>query len=346
MPTSSPLRGEPSFLVPEIVDAATRREFLAMMAAAGLLAACGDSGANGGATAPKTRDFVDVTGTPVKVPDQAKRIVATNDQNAGAQLLSLGAPVVGIASRDGVLDPSIAAYFDAEDIELVGEHFEPNVEAIVALRPDLIVHEGYEGKVTLPGEAMEQLQKVAPVVGIDVFRPIDEVMADFAELLGGGATARLDQQKAELAEATEELRAVLGDRWSEVSASFLISSGGTLEAWGPTTLGATNLLDGLGVTWVPIMLEAEKPENGGYLAELSEERLPEFSADLVMVDVSFGGEVILDHPLFKALPATGAGQVIEFDTSELTDTHYPGTVAIARYLTEQVAAMDLRTDLV
>ena len=75
----------------------TRREFFGLVAAAGLIVAgCGggdDEGSAGG-----TRTFVDISGEPIEVPDRAERIVATNDQNAGAQLLSLGAPVVGIAS--------------------------------------------------------------------------------------------------------------------------------------------------------------------------------------------------------------------------------------------------------
>lgn len=88
-----------------------------------------------------------------------------------------------------------------------------------------------------------------------------------------------------------------------------------------------------------------RPELGVATSPVLEERLPELSADPVMVDVSYEGEAILDHPLFQALPAAAAGQVVEFDTSELTDTYHPGTIAIARYLKEQVA-MDIDTALV
>ena len=38
--------------------------------------------------------------------------------------------------------------------------------------------------------------------------------------------------------------------------------------------------------------------------------------------------------------------MIEFDSTELTDTHYPGVIAITKYLTEQTSARTLRTDLV
>ena len=324
---------------------ATRREFLGLVAAAGLIAA-GCGGADDEGSASKTRTFVDISGQPIEVPDRAERIVATNDQNAGAQLLSLGAPVVGIASRDGVLEPSLARYFDVEGITLVGEHFEPNIELIASLQPDLIVHEGFDGATTLQPATLTALQKIAPVVSIDAFRPIDEVMADYAALIGGGAIASLDQLQAELDDEIGSLRAVLGDRWSEVTASFVITNGAAIEAWGPSTLGASNVLSQVGVTWVPLMLEAEQPENAGWIGEISLERIPEFSADLILIEVSYGGDAMFEHPLFAALPAVAAGQVIEFDSTELTDTHYPGVIAITKYLTEQISARTLRTDLV
>ena len=66
------------------------------------------------------------------------------------------------------------------------------------MKPDLIVHEGFDGATTLQPATLTALQKIAPVVSIDAFRPIDEVMADYAALLGGGAIASLDQLQAEL----------------------------------------------------------------------------------------------------------------------------------------------------
>jgi iron complex transport system substrate-binding protein len=323
----------------------TRREFLSGVAAAMLLAACGPTDDDDTSEPAATRMFVDVTGTAVEVPNRARRIVATNDQNAGAQLLSLGAPVVGIASRDGVMDPSITAYFDVGDVTLVGEHFAPNVEAVVELRPDLIVHEGYEGAVTLEPSALRQLQAIAPVVGIDTFRPIEESMADFAQLLGPGATAVLDQQQAQFADALADLQSVLEERWSDVTASLFVMNEGALEAWAPDALEPGDILSRIGVGWVPLMVEAALPANGGYIPGISLERIPEFSADLLLVDTAFGGDRILQHPLFRALPAAKAGQIVELDTS-LAAGHYPGYIAFAQSLTERVGAMELRTDLV
>jgi len=327
-----------------IEDMATRRQFLGLAASAGLLTACG-SVEKPPEPVNETRGFVDVTGQEVTVPNLAKRIVATNDQNAGAQLLSLGAPVVGIASREGAIDPSIKAYFDVAGMTTVGEHYEPNVERIIALRPDLIVHEGYEGKVSIEDATLAKLRAIAPVVGIDAFRPIEEVMSDHARLLGPAALARLDQQQADFDAALSELKAVLGDRWSDVTISFVVSNGDALEAWAVDGLGETDVLSRLGVGVVPLMEKAALPENGGYLSGISLERIPEFSADIVLVDTSYLGKDVLSQPLFKQLPAARAGQIVEIDSS-MSAAHLPGYVAFVRSMITWLDGRTLRTDLV
>jgi iron complex transport system substrate-binding protein len=325
------------------VDNATRRQFLSILAAAGLLSACGSDDTAAPASGGGTRTFVDVTGNGVEVPDVATRIVATNDQNAGAQLLSLGAPVVGIASRDGVIDPSIKAYFDVDDLVTVGEHFEPDIETIAGLRPDLIVHEGYQGAISMEDATLDELRQIAPVVGIDAFRPVEEVIGDHARLLGAAATARMDQQKAEFYEVLEELRAVLGDAWKDVVISLMVFNGDTMEAW--AELGETDILTRVGTDVVPLMKDAALPENGGYIANISLGRIPEFSADIVMVDTSFGGAELLKNPIFQRLPAARAGQVVEIESS-VSAVHFPGYVTFTKKMLEWMAGRDLRTDLV
>lgn len=53
----------------------TRRQFLAMLGAAGLLAACGDDGGNESTSAPATRT-VRADGGTVEVPAEPQRVVA------------------------------------------------------------------------------------------------------------------------------------------------------------------------------------------------------------------------------------------------------------------------------
>jgi iron complex transport system substrate-binding protein len=330
----------------DIVDAATRREFLAMLAAAGLLAACGDGGGgDGAAPGGATRPFVDETGATIQVPDRPRRIVAIHDINAGGQLLSLGAPVVGISSRDDGFRRDITRYFDLDGVADVGLTYEPNLEAIAALEPDLIVGEGFDGGgMGFDQSLQSSLEAIAPVVYIDTFRPVEEVMADFAELLGGGAVARFDQQKAELDGKVAELRAILGDRWDEVTASLIALNVNGLEAWGPTSLPELDLLTRVGAGWVPLQIEADQDPNGGYIGGISTERLPEFSADLIVVQTAYGAE-ILDDPLYQALPAVQRGQVIEM-AEPTAGSHFTNYRYVAGLLIDVLQSMTIDTTIV
>lgn len=268
MPTDPLTR--PTYLVPDIADAATRREFLAMLAATGLLAACGGDGDTGdgeGDASSATRAFVDVAGRSIEVPDRPQRIVAIHDINGGAQLLSLGAPVVGIATRDEGPREDVTRYFDLEGIAEVGITYAPNIEAIAALEPDLIVGEGFDGAGMdqfMEAGIQERLEALAPVVYVDTFRPVEEVMADFTELVGDVATESVVDQEAEFLVALEEVRDLLGDEWGEVDAAN-VASGQPPNVNGPTTLVRGDVLTRLGVRWIPLVEEAGNDENAGFL---------------------------------------------------------------------------------
>ena len=116
------------------------------------------------------RAFVDATGTPVALPTVIRRIVAT-DEEVGALLLGLGAPVVGCA---GTL----------QGIETVGAPRAPDPGAVAALRPDLIVTGTADRAHDLTDARLAAaLQKVAPILAVDVGRR-SVAEADLRALLG------------------------------------------------------------------------------------------------------------------------------------------------------------------
>jgi ABC-type Fe3+-hydroxamate transport system, periplasmic component len=121
------------------------------------------------------RAFVDATGTPVALPAAIRRLVATDD-DVGALLLGLGAPMVGCA---GTLD----------DVEPIGAPRAPNPEAVAALRPDVIVTGAVDrGHDLTDVRLVEALRRVAPVVAVDVGRPA--ALADLRALLGAVVVER------------------------------------------------------------------------------------------------------------------------------------------------------------
>jgi iron complex transport system substrate-binding protein len=332
-----------------VVDELSRRRLLGGGAgiAALLLGGCGSddtSDAAASSTPATTRGFVDATGEEIQVPVRPQRIVATHDLNGGSQILALGGPMIGCATRGDGFNEALSLYFDTAEIERVGEVYQPNIEAIAGLQPDLIVHEGFDGGMFFDGDdTLARLRAVAPVVAIDTFRPVDDVMADFADLLGEAATVAVEDQRRDYEAVLDELRDMYGEGWSDVTASYMSLNDG-LEAWGPTALPVTQILTAVGVSWVPVMLEAGSEENGGYIGSISLERMDDFSADLIVVQ-TFEPE-LLSESLFQQLPAVQAGQVVEVDT-DLLGAHYPNYIAVAEALRDGLRLLgDIRTDIV
>ncbi|MGQ0680477.1 MAG: ABC transporter substrate-binding protein [Actinomycetota bacterium] len=322
---------------PEIVGDLTRREFIIGLTAAGLLAACGrDPSASTTTTTSSTRSFVDARGLSVEVPDRPQRIVALHDINAGGHLLSLGAPVVGIAHRE---EPraDLTRYFDLAAILQVGMVYEPNVEAIAALQPDLMVGEGFDaqGMFSDNDAVQKSLDAIAPVVFIDTFRPVEVVMDDFARLLGPSVTATADQQRAELEATVGRIRALLGDRWRDVTASFVFSRTDTFDTSGARALPPTDVLTRAGVSWVPLVEEADK--NGGHLGEISLERIGEADADLLLVATAHNRDLPA-KPVYQALGAVRAGRVIELDQF-ISGSHYRNYLFVATVLLDALTRL-------
>jgi hypothetical protein len=117
------------------------------------------------------RTFVDATGASVPVPAAVRRLVATDDEVA-ALLLGLGAGIVGCA---GTLD----------GIERVGPPRAPDLAAVAALRPDVIIAGAVDRVHDLvDARLVRALWQIAPVIAVELARPA-AAAADMRALLGG-----------------------------------------------------------------------------------------------------------------------------------------------------------------
>lgn len=124
--------------------------------------------------AEEMRLFVDGQGHEVTIPVKAKRIVSLRGEQFTTPLIELGAPVVGSTGfiKEGVNGgkPFIrGAYdlfyttFENSDITFVGNPSQPDIEAIAALKPDLILVPDFAA------DSFEQLSAVAPTVVINIW---------------------------------------------------------------------------------------------------------------------------------------------------------------------------------
>ncbi len=136
----------------------------------------------------------DVTGA-VRLKAPATRIVAL-EWTYAEDLLALGIAPLGIADKAGYLRSVTAGPRPSKKVKDVGNRQEPDIKAITALKPDLIVTDN-----TRPPGRISQLRGIAPVLIFDPYRTDmtawQEMRTTFAQL--GKAVNRSDQAAAVLA---------------------------------------------------------------------------------------------------------------------------------------------------
>ncbi|WP_372729721.1 ABC transporter substrate-binding protein [Nocardioides sp.] len=280
------------------------------------LAACGGSRSNA-ETAPEAREIThamgatDVTCTPERV--------VTLGQGETDSTLALGVTPVGVVS------PWTDDWYDylpdeVEEAEVVGTEVEPDLEAIAALEPDLILgsklrHEGL----------YEQLSQIAPTVFTETIGVSwKENVGTYAEALcrEDRGDELVEEYEARAAAIGEDLRAA-DQADTEVSiVRFLPDQvriyltgfpGSVIRDTGLPRPKAQRVAD-----W----------EDAEQLVEISEERIPEMDGDVIFEMISADhyaqqGTSTVDEQierwtstdLWKNLSAVRAGTVVEVDES-------------------------------
>lgn len=227
------------------------------------------------AMAADMRSFEDHNG-PVQIPADPQRIVALNDHVLSMPLVELGAPLVGSAGRvdsegktflRGIKD-LLGVDFHNSDIGYIGNYWEPDIEAIAALNPDLIIAGHFH-----EAEVVEQMRKIAPTLVIDTDQPLLEFMKQIADAAGvlEAYEARLNRYHARIAEA----RAVIPNA-RDIQIPIVLSFDGKVLGW--KTYGAlTQVMDDIGFAQPGITKNIS-----GDSAEFSAESLPELDGDFII----------------------------------------------------------------
>lgn len=279
---------------PSLIHRITRRRFGLAGAAVLALSACGPEGRGGdtGGEGAGGRAVEDAMGA-VTVPDRAERVVAL-DSLVLDTVVALGAPLVG-AARAGSAD-GLPAYLGdgVEGVESVGEIIAPNVEAIAALGPDLIL-----GTRLRHEEFHEQLSTVAPTFFVA------EPAIDWQDsvLLIGEALGRAERAQEVLGRMlAEAVDAGLAVGAQAATAHVLRRLDNGVRLHGPGTFSGS-LLGEMGFT-VP-----EKDWDANDMVELSFENLDQIEADVVFVT----DDLDLDDDLVAGIPAVAAGNAYSVD---------------------------------
>nr|WP_092074584.1 ABC transporter substrate-binding protein [Dendrosporobacter quercicolus]NSL49021.1 ABC transporter substrate-binding protein [Dendrosporobacter quercicolus DSM 1736]SDN02549.1 iron complex transport system substrate-binding protein [Dendrosporobacter quercicolus] len=166
------------------------------------LARHADSGAAGAVKSQEQQQrSLQYKGMTYLLPERAERIVVTGALEALEDLLLLGVKPAGVMTIGGVF-PALFADITA-DAQPIGERMQPSLEAILKLRPDVIVSSD-----KFPAATTAQLQKIAPTIPISHFPSDGEANLQFlGELTGRQERAQeiLASYRKDLAEAKKRL---------------------------------------------------------------------------------------------------------------------------------------------
>lgn len=204
------------------------------------------------------------------VPAQPQRIIALSVPTLG-DALALG--VKPIASMVYFDDPPPYLEKNLESIAVLGKEEQPNLEKILALKPDLIIGIKYSTEAIY-----SQLSQIAPTV-VDDWEgyPSWRDHFDFvAEVLG--KTEEAEQVWANYYERIELLKAAIGDRIQALEVSFVHICCGTIDIDLKNSFNGSILAD-VGLRRPPA--QAVSIEGGIIL--LSAERLMDINGDILFV---------------------------------------------------------------
>lgn len=273
-----------------------------------------------------TRTVTDATGAAVEVPADPQRVV-TLHYAATQAMLDLGAIPVGMGNVPEPVVP-VDQWAKIKDIPQI-KTTEPDIEAIAALEPDLILlHNAAEEDVAA------QLAKIAPV---------------YKFTLRGGKRAEWDSRVKEVAdalnrsEALTALQSDFGARLQEIATKYADTIRGktvgaiasfeenNIYVWGAQNMPGTLLIP-LGFQWSQqsdaAVAKEKEPE-----ATISNERIGQVYGD---VDVLFFDtdtraqpsalmQAVQQTPLYAELPAVKTNQAFPFGKTTIAgygDAYY------------------------
>lgn len=298
-----PIVSDPTRL--EILAAATRREFLTMLGAAGLLAACGDDDSpSSGGGGPAMRTVRTDAGT-VEVPGTPERVVAA--------IGSFETDMVAVGVMPVLTTSFAGPWVELDESVTVTENIPPTPEELVALAPDLLV--GWSWVTEEP--VYDELVQIAPYVGLgesaatagpgfdgsEPLRSWDQLFLSVCDAVGRRAAG--EDLVAELETRLDELAARRRDAEPLSVARVEFYEAGSFSYRGQNE-DTAELMRRIGL----VVVGPDETSN-----DTSLERLPEIDADWLVVPVGNDSiprdlyDEVAATELFQAIPAVQAGQV-------------------------------------
>ncbi len=265
------------------------RALLALVCLTALVAGCGPGSTSGNPDNEAAWTYTDGSGQTTTLDAVPKRIVAHG--LSAAALISMGIRPVGIYSDRPVDEELALKNLDLDGIEIVGEEWGTiNVEAVAALKPDLIVAEwwplekAYSGLEEGTNAASQRLNDLAPVAGPAQGPSILKMIQDYEELAASlGADLEDDSVQQNKSNFEASLARFQGALQAKPDLSVLAVSPSEEGLYVAVPEHAAELSDF--IEWGMKVVVPDQPDAGfEYWETLSWENAGKYQADLLIID--------------------------------------------------------------
>lgn len=285
-----------------------------MVGAAGLLllpTSCGNGTEGNGDASGETRTVEHSSGT-TELPAEPDRVVTLGGIYT-ANLISLGlTPAAAgddIDAQLGMVEELLPDDLDPDEIERIGDEYEPNIESIAAVEPDLIIGDEFHEGI------YDQLSEIAPTVLVEYVSN-----GGWRERFLAVAEAVGREERAEKVEADyERVISELPERLKETTVAFIRPANGQFRIDSTEAAFPGSVADDAGIP----TLDApggvgETDEDSGFVS-VSGERLDVVAeAGLIVVPDfrAFGEDAdsisqFEQNGLWETLPAVEKGRVVQ-----------------------------------
>jgi iron complex transport system substrate-binding protein len=291
------------------------RALVAALAVTGLVAGCGtDAKPDSESTTSATRVISGTALGDVTVPAQPKRVLS--GWLSSTLLVEMGVTPVGMFD-DQQINANPPAAAKVKDVPTVGGiDTSVNLEKIVELNPDVIITMYRPG---MKGLDLKALQAIAPTVALEIVEP-PAVWAHYpklAEVVGKGSDVK--QRLADLDKSWTDIAAANKDRLSQI--------GQVVFAEGAAQAGNLQIATNKALVYQRLTksgftyFAGVDPQPARFGQQISMEEVPRLAtANAIFYDADFNGrptsrtKVLIDSPVFQALPAVKAGNLFPIRT--------------------------------
>ncbi|WP_379146246.1 ABC transporter substrate-binding protein [Paenibacillus sp. sgz500992] len=224
------------------------------------------------------------------------KVIAALDVKFVDQLIAIGEHPAGSVVAGGK-DAKFPEYLSDQlgEVKVLGTRDEPNLEAIVALNPDLILMTDFQEQV------YDSVSKIAPTIVLDFYEDWRDTLATIGTITGKQAEAEVVRQAYEdkIVGLREKLSAKLGDE----TVALIRPRPEGIRVHGPEHRTGSILYEDLGLN-VPAFVQEIKDDTS---VEISMERVADIGADhyFLLSDELFAkeAEALAGSPVWKSLDA-------------------------------------------